>query len=118
MIEGIEELRPELQPVTVVERYILEQREVHYVRPWPLDDVATRCPEEADRLQDEGVGVEPSIRRPLVARQVRIRHHVRPRISYKAQAIIGAFAGQVHRERVPRLMGDDPTHLPIAEQPE
>src|SRR5262245_48210088 len=59
-VEEIEELRTELQPVALGERDVLQQREVHVVRPRATHDVATRRAEGAERLQDEGVGVEKS----------------------------------------------------------
>src|SRR6266498_5031664 len=59
-VEEIEELRPELQPVALGDRDVLQQRDVHVVRPRAFQDVPTRRAERAERLQDEGVGVEKS----------------------------------------------------------
>ncbi len=115
MVEEIKELRPELQPVTFVDDDILEQRQVHKVRPRTPQDIAASRAERAEGLWGEGGRVEPSLNRALVAGQIRIADQIRSPVAYYTQAVVGSIGGGVDRERLPRLLGDDAAHLPIAE---
>src|SRR5262245_51158831 len=114
-VEEIEELRPELQPVALGERDVLQQRKVHVVRPGTFQDVATRRAQRAERLQYEGVGVEKSRDCLLIVRQVRVTDHIRSAVANDTQAVVLAIGAEVSRERQSRLLGDDASHLPIAE---
>ena len=112
MVEEVEELRPELQLVAFAERNVLDQRKVYEVCPRTFQDVAARRAERADRLRDEGVGVEPSFDRALTRGQVRIADQIGALIEL---AGVRAVAGDINRERLPRLLSDDAAGLPITE---
>src|SRR5215470_6162385 len=112
MVEEVEELRTKLQPVAFGESNVLEQRKVHEVCPWTFHDVATSSAERADRLRDEDAGVEPPIYSALAAGQVRIADQIGALIELARDR---AIALDVDRERLPRLLGDDASRLPIAE---
>ena len=114
-VEEIEELRPELQPAAFAERNVLDQRKVYEVRPRTFQDVATRRAERAEPLNDECVSVEKSVYSLLPVGQVRIADQIRPAIAKDAKAIVGAVSTEVRSEGLPRLLGDDPSRLPIAE---
>src|SRR5262249_39908666 len=112
MVEEIEELRTKLQPVAFGESNVLEQRKAHDVRPRTFHDVAARSAERAELLRDEGAGVEPSVYSALAAGQVRIADQIGALIQLAGGR---AIALDVDRERLPRLLGDDASRLPIAE---
>src|SRR5262249_962397 len=112
MVEEIEELRTKLQPVAFGESDVLEQRKVHDIRARTFQDVAARGAERAERLRDEDAGVEPLGYRAPAAGQVRVADQVGALIEL---ARVRAIAADVDRERLPRLLGDDASRLPIAE---
>lgn len=113
MIEKIEKLRPELQPVAITQRNVFEQREVHDTCPWSFQNVAARGAESTGWLHGESGGVEPTFGCALVAGQVRVADQIG---SLVEQAVVGAIAGDIDRERKPRLLSDNAARLPIAEQ--
>src|SRR5262245_44580642 len=105
-IEGVEELRPELQTVTLVDREILEQPEVHIVQPWAVVAVVPKVTVGSCRRAGHCGGIKPKVGSPAGRRSV-IRISASQNIRTRRPTATAASVSRREIEGVPGLERDD-----------
>src|SRR6266508_5136307 len=106
MVEEIEELGAELDSRGFADRRVFDDREIDVLVTRPVQDVAARIAEAAERWDGEGRRVEPALRRRVIQlglpRQVRTVVAQKPEVRDAGVAVV-EFGQQRDRERAARL---------------
>jgi hypothetical protein len=118
MIPDVEQFRPKFKVHLFVNRKFLYERHVPVLQAGTANDIPPRIAERSERgVRDECAGIEDRAGNARSA--VRISNHVRTGAIEHSSAAIGV--GDIYEivggsKPVPRLSGDDSSHLPVSHQ--